>query len=170
MTSPASRLLHRLARTPALRGVAAATLGAALLSGCYVVPMQPGQVLPPGPVTVVPAQQAVGSVPAAPLAPAAQHFSARLYPSNAEAARYGTLTGVVSNDMNGRGHFSAVIDGESFQGEATRAAGSPRGGMANAAGTRGGMLACRYTMNSATQGAGSCVLNNGPTFAMHLGG
>lgn len=153
-----------------LRLAAVTALGAALLSGCYVVPMQAGQALPPGPVTVVPAQQAVGNAPAAPLAPAAQHFSARLYPSNAEAARYGTLTGVVSNDMNGRGHFSAVIDGESFQGEATRAAGSPRSGVANAAGTRGGMLACRYTMNSATQGAGSCVLNNGPTFAMHLGG
>lgn len=171
MTATASHPLHRLARTPALRGVAAATLVAALLSGCYVVPMQPGQALPPGPVTVVPAQQGAGGAPISPPpAPTAQHFSARLYPSNPEAARYGALTGVVSNDMNGRGHFSAMIDGESFQGEATRAPGSARNGIANAAGTRGGMLACRYTMNSATQGAGTCVLNNGPTFAMHLGG
>ncbi|WP_225781847.1 hypothetical protein [Xenophilus sp. Marseille-Q4582] len=169
MTSSALRPPRRPASRAALRLAAVATLGAALLSGCYVVPMQPGQALPPGPVTVVPAQQAGAGAPTAAPAPAAQHFSARLYPSNAEAARYGTLTGAVSNDMNGRGHFSAVIDGEHFQGEATRAAGSPRSGVAHAAGTRGGMLACRYTMNSATQGAGSCVLNNGPTFAMHLG-
>lgn len=169
MTSTVSRLVHPLARLSALRLAAAATLGAALLSGCYVVPMQPGHTLPPGPVTVVPAQSA--STVAAPTpAPATQNFTARLYPSNAEAARYGALTGVVSNDLNGRGHFSATIAGESFQGEATRAAGSSRSGVANAAGTRGGMLACRYTMNSATQGSGTCVLNNGPTFAMHVGG
>ena len=167
MSSTVLRLIRPLAARPGARLAATATLGAALLSGCYVVPMQPGQPLPPGPVAVVPAQQAGGGATAM---PAAQHFSARLYPSNEQAARYGALTGVVSNDMNGRGHFSAVIDGETFQGEATRAPGSTRNGIANAAGTRGGMLACRYTMNSPTQGTGSCVLNNGPTFAMHLGG
>ncbi|RYF79470.1 MAG: hypothetical protein EOO29_17110 [Comamonadaceae bacterium] len=175
MNTSASRTFGPIARLQALRLSAAALLGAALLTGCYVVPMQPGQALPPGPVTVVPAVPAgAGAAPGsgaitAP-APATQHFSARLYPSNAEAARYGTLTGVVSNDLNGRGHFSAQIAGESFQGEATRAANSSRSGVANAAGNQGGMLTCRYTMNSSTQGSGSCVLNNGPTFAMHVGG
>ena len=135
---------------------------AALLTGCYVVPMQPGQALPPGPVAVVPAQSAYAAPAAAAPAPvpATQNFTARLYPSNAEASRYGTVTGLVTNDLNGHGSFSAVIAGEHFQGEATRAPG----------GSRGGMLACRYTMNSATLGSGTCVLNNGPTFSMHVGG
>lgn len=153
-----------------LSGLAA--LAAVGLSGCYVVPMQPGQALPPGPVTVVSAQSAqqssMGIAPAA--APTTQNFTARLYPSNAEAARYGTVTGVVTNDLNGHGSFSTVIAGESFQGEATRAPGGTRSGAANAAGSRGGMLGCRYTMNSPTLGSGTCVLNNGPTFAMHIGG
>jgi len=172
MTSTVSRFLRPFAGTRVFRLAVATALGTALLAGCYVVPMQPGQTLPPGPVTVVPAQQAGSASPGATAtpAPAAHHFSARLYPSNAEASRYGPLTGVVSNDLNGRGHFSANIGGENFEGEATRAPGSPRSGVANASGTRGGMLSCRYTMNSATQGSGTCVLNNGPTFAMHLGG
>ncbi|MDM0038992.1 hypothetical protein QTH89_21340 [Variovorax sp. J22G21] len=137
----------------------AAVVAATALSGCYVVPMQPiGQVTPPA--------QAIAVMPAGPVA---QTFTARLYPSNAEAAPYGTVAGVVTNDMNGRGHFSAVIGGEQFQGEATRVAGSQRGGIANASGTRGGILSCRYTMNSATLGTGSCVLNSGPAFTMHIG-
>ena len=47
--------------------------------------------------------------------------------------------------------------------------GAQRGGVANASGSRGGMLSCRYTMNSPTLGTGSCVLNNGPAFTMHIG-
>lgn len=125
-----------------------------------MVPMQPiGQAAPPA--------QAIAVMPAAPVA---QTFTARLYPSNAEAAPYGAVGGVVTNDLNGRGHFSAVIGGEQFQGEATRVAGSQRGGVANASGARGGMLSCRYTMNSATLGTGQCVLNSGPAFTMHIGG
>jgi hypothetical protein len=102
--------------------------------------------------------------------PVAQSFSARLYPSNAEAARYGTVAGTVTNDMNGRGHFNAQIGGEQFQGEATRVAGSRGAGVANASGNRGGNLSCQYTMNSATLGSGQCVLNSGPAFTMHIGG
>jgi hypothetical protein len=79
------------------------------------------------------------------------------------------VSGTVTSDLNGRGHISAQIGGEQFQGEATRAANS-RNGVANAAGTRGGMLACKYTMNSSTLGSGECVLNNGPAFSMHIGG
>ena len=154
---------------------AGAALAAAGLTGCYVVPMQLGQTLPPGPVTVVSAQSSVpptamGMAPAAMPAPSTQNFTARLYPSNAEASRYGTVTGVVTNDLNGHGNFVAVINGEQFQGEATRAAGSQRGGVANASGARGGILNCQYTMNSATLGTGNCVLNSGPAFTMHIGG
>jgi len=76
---------------------------------------------------------------------------------------------VVTNDLNGRGHFSTNINGESFSGEATRVAGSSRDGMANGAGNRGSFINCRYTMNSATLGTGSCRLSNGAAFTMHVG-
>ncbi|BEP58105.1 MULTISPECIES: hypothetical protein [Variovorax] len=136
----------------------AAALAGTVLSGCYVVPL--GQ-----PAPVAPSQQSYAVAPG----PVSQTFSARLYPSNAEAARYGAVGGTVTNDMNGRGHFSAQIGAEQFQGEATRVAGSRTAGVANATGSRGGNLSCQYTMNSATLGSGQCVLNNGPAFTMHIG-
>jgi len=142
-----------------IRLTLAATLAATALSGCYVVPLgQPAPAAPPS-----------QSYPIAP-GPVTQSFSARLYPSNAEAARYGTVAGTVTNDMNGRGHFNALIGNEQFQGEATRVAGSRGAGVANASGNRGGNLSCQYTMNSATLGSGQCVLNGGPAFTMHIGG
>lgn len=137
---------------------AAAALAATALRGCYVVPL--GQPAPNSP------SQQTYAVAAGPIA---QTFSARLYPSNAEATPYGAITGTVTNDMNGRGHISANINGEQFQGDATRAPGSRSTSIANAAGTRGGMLNCRYTMNSATLGSGQCTLNDGATFTMHIG-
>ena len=73
------------------------------------------------------------------------------------------------NDLNGRGHFSTNIGGESFTGEATRAAGSSREGLANGAGNRGSYIRCRYTMNSATLGTGQCQLSSGAAFTMHIG-
>ena len=85
-------------------------------------------------------------------------------------ARRKSRTGVVTSDLNGRGHFNALIGGEQFQGEATRTTGSQRNGIANAAGAKGGILNCRYTMNSTTLGAGNCTLNGGPEFTMHIGG
>ena len=139
MTIPRSVTFVRLSLAAALTGAA--------LSGCYVVPL--GQ-----PVPTAPATQAYAVAPA----PVAQTFSARLYPSNAEAARYGTVGGTVTNDMNGRGHFSALIGREQFQGEATRVAGSKNAGVANATGSQGGNLSCQYTMNSATLGSGQCEI------------
>ena len=44
-----------------------------------------------------------------------------------------------------------------------------RDGLANGAGNRGSYLACQYTMNSATLGTGTCRLNNGAVFSMHVG-
>lgn len=126
------------------------------LTGCYVVPIHPQQQQPQ---TVY--------VPTAPPAPVT--FAARLYPSNDAAAEYGMQQAVVTNDLNGRGHFSVNIRGEQFSGEATRVAGSTREGFANAAGNRGGMLNCRYTLNSTALGTGNCTLNNGPRFTMHFG-
>jgi hypothetical protein len=133
--------------------------GTALLTACYVVPVnnypyasQPAQVIMPAP------------------APAPVTFAARLYPSNDLASGYGLVNAIVTNDLHGRGTFSANISGENFTGEATRVAGSSRDGVANGAGNRGGYLNCRYTMNSATLGTGNCRMSNGAQFTMHVGG
>ena len=141
-------------RRTALLAALAAT---AALGGCYVVPIQPH-----GPATVV-------HVPA-PLPPGPITFTARLYPANEQAAAHGTVLAVVTNDLNGRGHFSTNIGGESFSGEATRMAGGSRDGLANGAGSRGGFINCRYTMNSPTLGTGNCRLSTGAVFTMHVGG
>lgn len=154
MTHPSKPFAFR-----SFRLAAAAAVAALALTGCYVVPMQPFGPAPP------PSQ--TGAF--APMSPVAQTFPARLYPSNEQASSYGMVTGTVTNDLNGRGYFTAAIGGEQFQGEATRVAGSQRNGIANASGSRGGMLVCRYTMNSATLGTGDCVLNGGAAFKMHVG-
>ncbi len=130
----------------------------AVLGGCYVVPMHPAA----PPATVM--------VPGAPPQPAAPvTFTARLYPANDLASSYGMVAAMVTNDLNGRGHFSTAIAGESFTGEATRVAGSRKDGVANGAGNRGSYLNCRYTMNSPTLGTGSCRLSDGAVFTMHIG-
>lgn len=131
---------------------------AAALAGCYVVPMHP----PPPAHVLVPG--------AMPTAAAPLRLTARLYPANALASSYGMVAATVPNDLNGRGHFSTVIDGESFTGEATRLPGASREGMASGAGTRGSYLNCRYTMNSPTLGTGSRSLSGGAMFSMHIGG
>ena len=136
-------------------------LAAAVLSGCYVVPIdaRTGQ-----PVTV-PATNATAPVPP----PGPVVFPARLYPANDLASRYGVINATVTNDLHGRGTFNAHINGESFSGEATRKAGSSREGVANGTGHRGSYLSCQYTMNTSTLGTGSCRLNNGAVFTMHVG-
>ena len=132
---------------------AAALVAAAALAGCYVVPLQPT-----GP-----------AVTAVAMPPAPVTFSARLYPANDMAAAYGVIAAVVTNDLNGRGHFSTAIAGEMFSGEATRTGRGSRDGTANGAGNRGSYLNCRYTMNTTTLGSGTCRLNNGALFTMHVG-
>jgi hypothetical protein len=136
----------------------AAALAGATLSGCYVVPLNQ-------PLPNPPSSQPYAATPA----PVPQTFNARLYPSNSEAARYGMINALVTQDVSGHSYLSAQINGEQFQGDATRIPNS-RNGIANAAGNRGGMLSCRYTMNSSTLGTGQCVLNNGPEFTIHIGG
>lgn len=139
--------------------LAALAVSAAALSGCYVVPMHPGS----APAAVM--------VPGAPAQSApALTFTARLYPANDIAGSYGMVAATVTNDLNGRGHFSTAIAGESFTGEATRVAGSRKDGVANGAGNRGSYLNCRYTMSSPTLGTGSCRLSDGAVFTMHIGG
>ena len=67
-------------------------------------------------------------------------LTARLYPANDLAARHGVVSAHVTNDLQGRGRFAAVIGAESFSDEATRRANSQREGMASGAGHRGGDL------------------------------
>jgi hypothetical protein len=142
-----------LVRVSAVSAVVAVS---AALGGCYVVPVQPAT------TTTV--------VHTAPPAPAPVTFTARLYPANDVASSYGVVMAVVTNDLNGRGHFSTNIGGEAFSGEATRAAGSSREGLANGAGQRGSYINCRYTMNSPTLGTGNCRMSSGAAFTMHVGG
>jgi hypothetical protein len=151
-----------IASLPRRTLLAAAALSATLLAGCYVVPMHPAQMHP---AQMQPAGNGTAAVvPAAPVT-----FTARLYPANELASAYGIVAAVVTNDLNGRGHFSTAIGGESFAGEATRVAGSGRDGVANGAGSRGSYLTCRYTMNSATLGTGNCRHSDGAQFSMHVG-
>jgi len=147
------KILTSKSRPAAWAGLIAAT---ALLGGCYVVPLQPQ------PATVV-----LPPAPSAPPAPVT--FTARLYPSNDAASAYGTVVAVVTNDLNGRGHFTTNIGGEGFSGEATRMAGSGREGLANGTGQRGSFISCRYTMNTPSLGSGSCRHSSGATFSMHVG-
>ena len=154
------KTVSSFSRASRVATLTAALIGTAALTGCYVVPIQPGQ--PHVPAAAI-------YVPAAP--PASMTFAARLYPANDAASAYGMVSAVVTSDLNGRGTFSANINGESFVGEATRLAGSSsREGVANGAGNRGGYISCRYQMNSATLGTGTCRLANGAQFTMHVGG
>lgn len=150
-------------RSALQRGIAALGLAAltAGLAGCYVVPIDPrtGQ-----PVATPSGAPVAAPAPALPVS-----FPARLYPANELASGYGVINATVTNDLHGRGTFNANINGESFVGEATRKAGSSREGVANGAGNRGGYLSCQYSMNSATLGTGTCRLNNGAVFTMHVG-
>ena len=153
LSTLSTRGAHRLKR---LAWVAGLGLAAASLTGCYVVPINPQ---PQTPATVY--------VPTAPPAPVT--FSARLYPSNDLASSYGMVSAVVTNDLNGRGTFSTAINGENFNGEATRANSSARTGVANGSGNRGSYISCTYQMNSSTLGTGQCKLSNGALFTMHVG-
>lgn len=139
-------------------------LPALALSACVVVPVGPdGRPLPYGataPAVVAPAQPAL---------PQPLNLSARLYPVNATAQATGMAVGSVQNFLDGKGSFSINIAGEQFNGEATRETRGNATGVANAVGSRGSTLACRYTLNHPTQGTGRCTLSNGADYQLHLG-
>lgn len=145
---------------PFLQRFAAVALGAtvAALSGCYVVPLDTRT-----------GQPAAAYAPPPPPAPGPVNFPVRLYPANEAASRHGVVMALVTNDLHGKGSFSANIGGESFTGEATRRADASRSGVANGAGNRGSYLACSYTMNNASQGTGQCRLSDGAVFSLHMG-
>ena len=134
------------------------------LVGCYVIPLdQHGR----------PANTAYSPVPTIaiqPAAPSAITLLAKLYPANDQASATGTLLGQVVNHLNGHGTFSVSAGGESFTGEATRAGQNSNQGNANAVGSRGGFVRCRYVMNTTSQGTGDCTFSNGARYTMHLSG
>ena len=99
------------------RLAAAAVAPALVLTGCYVVPINPdGTPAYPypyaygtPPYTVVPAPPVVaaGRLPA--------QLNARLYPINDVATQTGVMTGSVTNMMNGKGRFQLDYQGETSE-------------------------------------------------------
>ncbi|MDR7306362.1 hypothetical protein [Rhodoferax saidenbachensis] len=128
----------------------------ALLTGCVVTPMYPA------PGTANNQQQ-----PATAQAAVRPVYTARLYPTNDNAAALGRVSGTISNPERGHGEFAFILANESFSGEATRPPGSNKG-TANAAGNRGSYVKCTYTMSSAQLGTGTCLFANGATYDMHI--
>jgi hypothetical protein len=159
---------------------------AAVLSGCYVIPIDyshtPGHgvaVSTPGTGTVaVPAPQPVPTT-----------LQARLYPLNETAGKMGALTAIVADNVNGHASFSLSHAGELMQGEASRVpAGYPgfgrvhrevygdgrmpagQRGIASAAGARGTYVNCEYALSGPNRGMGACVFSNGARYQLHFGG
>ncbi len=138
--------------------------GALITSGCIVVPLSPdGSYAYPA-----------GAAPHAPVViqqPVAQMLPVRLYPTNEAAASTGVIASTVTNHLNGKGTFSLNVGSETMAGEATRLGSTSgvRSGIANAYGARGSHANCRYTMNSATQGTGSCTFSSGASYQLHIG-
>lgn len=177
-----------------VRGLLPAAASGAVLTGCYVVPMNPDgspawQYLPPG--TVVPAPVAAPAVPAMTAAsPMPANYQARLYPMNDRAAQTGQLTASITDLHTGRGMLTMMLDGEVLSGEATRvssahpgfgsvyekvlkapvrmANGQPRG-IANATGSRGTWVNCEYVLEQSGRGTGACMMSNGAAYQIHFG-
>jgi len=137
----------------------------AAASGCVAVPVGS----PDGDV----AWEAV-PLPLAPLVIANQPFPAtvpaRLYPTNDLARQIGMLNGSVTNQRNGKGRFQLSYRGDTLTGEATRdSSGDAHSGVANAVGSRGTFMNCKYRMNNPRQGSGTCTFSDGATYDVHLG-
>ncbi len=168
----------------------AATLFAASLSGCYVVPIDPrtGHAYPPH----APGQggNAAPSVPYTPAPPQAPTLlQGRLYPVNDTAAQAGVLTAQVNDHHGGRGSISLNYRGQTLQGEATRVdAGyasfgrvhdevfgasrrdfTGRRGVANAHGAGGLGARCEYVVTGPALGTGACVFSDGAKYQLHFG-
>lgn len=165
-------------KSHSLRTAIAVLAAGAVLTGCYVMPIQPQPSIYAAP-------------PGAPATPAVVSYSARLYPLNDVAAQSGMLQAAVTDNLNGHGTFALNFNGEPMQGEATRVAdnypgygrvhqqvygsiprpaGGFRKGIASAAGGRGSFVNCEYALNSAAQGTGACMFSNGAKYQLHFGG
>lgn len=159
------------------RAIGAGTFAAFALTGCYVVPVGPdGTAVYPYPaypinVPAVPAPMTSSPQPHSTIAvpPTPSVLQARLYPSNDAATRVGILSGSVTNMMTGKGRFQLDYRGEILIGEATRAPGEDRAGIANAYGDRGTYMNCTYRMTTPFQGTGTCSMSTGAKYQVHLG-
>lgn len=147
------------------RVLIAGSIAAFALAGCYVVPVAPdGTPIHPAALAVPVAPAPVYAAPVAP--PVLQ---ARLYPSNDLATRTGMLAGTVTNTAAGKGRFQLDYQGEILVGEATRAPGDDRAGVASAYGPRGTYMTCEYRMTSPSLGTGTCRVSTGAQYQVHIG-
>lgn len=155
--------------TNSRRLLAALTLSALSLSGCYVLPVAPDGYVYAYPPAAVP-QASVPAYPQAqPHGPTPTLLQARLYPANDVATQSGVVTGTVTNMMTGKGRFQLNYRGETLTGEATRVDGDARRGVASAYGPGGTFMSCEYQMHTPTQGAGTCAFSNGARYQVHIG-
>lgn len=141
-----------------IKGFVALAVMGTVLSGCYVAPIQPY----PNSNVSTRNSPAVAGVPLPPPV-----YTARLYPTNEQAAALGRVAGTITNPERGHGEFAFALGSERYAGEATREPGSSSG-HANASGDRGGFVKCSYTMNSASLGAGTCNFSGGARYDMHI--
>lgn len=163
---------------------ATAVCAAALVSGCYVIPLD----YPHSPAQmVIPAGSGPVPIPA-PL-PVPTVLQARLYPLNETAGKTGVLSASVTDRAQGHATFVLHHAGEVLQGEASRvAAGYPgfgkvhrevygdgrmpagQRGIASAAGAGGTYVNCEYALSAPNRGMGACVFSNGAKYQLHFGG
>ena len=154
---------------PKILSRAAAVSAAVVLSGCYVVPVNPeGYPAYPGyPYAALPVPPLPAGGP--PQAAVSIVLQARMYPANDRAAQSGVLSGTVTSPVFGKGRFQLIYRGETMSGEATRVDGDTRRGIASAYGSSGASMSCEYQMQTARQGAGNCTLSDGAKYQMHIG-
>jgi len=175
----ASTSLHSSVPAISKRLLVSALLPAALLSGCYVMPIgsdpQGNPIFAYAPIPV-PGSTVGPHGSAAPGAPVATPgggmpavLQVRLYPANDLANQTGVLTGQVTNMMSGKGRFQFGYQGEMLVGEATRVSGEARKGIASAYGGRGTFARCEYQMSTPYMGAGTCTFSNGAEYQLHVG-
>jgi hypothetical protein len=158
---------------PKRLAAAAVAIPAFVLSGCYIVPINPdgSPAWPPGAVwgPGVAPTTGLAAAPAGPKPTAPATLQARLYPANDLATQTGIVSGTVTNMMSGKGRFMLDYRGELLSGEATRVAGEERKGVASAYGASGAYMSCEYQMNTPYQGAGNCMFSNGARYQVHIG-
>ena len=166
--------------------VISALCAAAILSGCYVIPIDYPHASGQGFAVTSPGTNPVG-VPAP--QPVPTILQARLYPLNEMAGKMGALTATVSDRLNGHATFTLSQGGEALQGEASRVpAGYPgfgkvhrevygdgrmpagQRGIASAAGAAGTYVNCEYALSAPNRGMGACVFSNGAKYQLHFGG
>lgn len=168
----------------------AACGAAAILSGCYVVPLDPRYAppsnLPPLTGQAVPSAPNVVAVP--PQQPLPVALQGRLYPVNDVAGRMGALTAAATDNLEGRASFTIHYAVDPLRGEASRVPATYPGfgnvhrqvygdgrmpvgqrGIASAAGAQGMFVNCEYVLTAAARGAGVCVFSNGAKYQLHFG-